>query len=493
LKIPGHHFPPVILISLCLYLLSFYKTWSETPAYEIVADELDIAASAPLEEDGRSRDTGGNDESRQGVDGAVNGFVEELNVEIKETIVLDERPPYALRTLLTGLPSPTSTFWTIVTLGTNLVAAFMAADMVYRGRYFYPSPDLSFARVGYVSESSANILIREPDASKLPLYVWYREGDVDARLGGGYGLEKRWDSVTTIYHLSDGTDFTSAVQIPRLKPLTHYEYSISNGHSGSFTTAPPTGQTDPSSSAFTFLTSSCIKPRFPYDPFSHPLGIPGLRQLAKLMPLLKARFMLFLGDFIYVDVPHRFGSDYEAYRREYRQIYASPDWEGVSHMPWLQYGLFPLREVTPSLWDKSVYDDHEIADDWDRNTTPPYPVAMNPFLSYQASVNPPPVAPGETYYSFAEGPASFFMMDTRRYRTPNSDAEPNSPEKSMLGEAQLHALLEFLSRPEPDGVHWKILISSVPFTENWRINAGDDWSGRCRVGTARTACADSSC
>jgi alkaline phosphatase D len=67
---------------------------------------------------------------------------------------------------------------------------------------------------------------------------------------------------------------------------------------------------------FTFLTSSCIKPHFPYNPLDHALSIHGFKYLAKFLPDLRAQFMLFLGDFIYVDVPKRFGYGVEDYRRE---------------------------------------------------------------------------------------------------------------------------------------------------------------------------------
>jgi alkaline phosphatase D len=66
---------------------------------------------------------------------------------------------------------------------------------------------------------------------------------------------------------------------------------------------------------FTFLTTSCILPHFPYSPFDHALSVPGFRHLAKVLPSLGAQFMLFLGDFIYIDVPKRFGSTVEDYRR----------------------------------------------------------------------------------------------------------------------------------------------------------------------------------
>lgn len=179
--------------------------------------------------------------------------------------------------------------------------------------------------------------------------------------------------------------------------------------------------------------------------------------------------MLFLGDFIYVDVPKRFGTTIEDYRREYRQVYSSPDWPAVGqNLSWIH-----------------VLDDHEIANDWDGNVTGVYNTAVEPYHHYQIAVNPPrarkagnyhAVRREATYFEFTQGPASFFMMDTRTYRTTN-DLPVNSTEKSMLGPEQLKDLLAFLARPEPKGVKWKIIASSVPFTKNWRVNGKDTWAG----------------
>ena len=75
-----------------------------------------------------------------------------------------------------------------------------------------------------------------------------------------------------------------------------------------------------------------------------------------------AQFMIFLGDFIYIDVPKRFGTTTEDYRREYRQVYASPDWPAVGqNLSWIH-----------------VLDDHEIANDWDGNVTGVYNNAVDP-------------------------------------------------------------------------------------------------------------------
>jgi alkaline phosphatase D len=182
-----------------------------------------------------------------------------------------------------------------------------------------------------------------------------------------------------------------------------------------------------------------------------------------------AQFMLFVGDFIYVDVPKRFGVSVEDYRREYRQVYASPDWPSVGqNLSWIH-----------------VLDDHEIANDWDKNTTGVYNAAVDPWHHYQTVVNPPKVRRAgtyhkaqrdATYFEFTQGPASFFMMDTRTYRDACKDLPSNSTDKSMLGKEQLEDLLFFLSRPEPKGVKWKIIASSIPFTKNWRVNSQDTWA-----------------
>lgn len=179
--------------------------------------------------------------------------------------------------------------------------------------------------------------------------------------------------------------------------------------------------------------------------------------------------MLFLGDFIYIDVPKRFGSDIETYRRHYRQAYSSPDWPAVSqNLSWIH-----------------VLDDHEVSNDWDHNTTGVYNTAIEPYRIYQSDANPPAarkagtkdiLREGATYFEFTEGPATFFMMDTRSYRSPEH-LPINSSSKTMLGPDQFADLLEFLQRPVPKGVKWKIIASSVPFTKNWRVNGVDTWGG----------------
>ncbi|KAL4788460.1 PhoD-like phosphatase-domain-containing protein [Aspergillus varians] len=356
-----------------------------------------------------------------------------------------------LKSLLTGAPCrrPWATRLAVLI---NLLCGLFTADFLLRGFILYPTVDLRFSRIGYVSHNTADLLLREPDTAQLPLTVSYKEANDE-------GSNLSWIQAAIVDALGESTDFTTAVTFTNLSPSSSYHYALSNNQTGFFVTNPA-----PDSSAankLSFLTSSCMKPNFPYDPRRHPLRIPGLEKMTSAVSSLPnlPSFMLFLGDFIYIDVPQRFGSSVDHYRSEYRRVYSSPSWTwSAANLPWIH-----------------TLDDHEIANDWNRgNSTPPYPAAIDPYLHYHASVNPP--APDantkstkSSYTMFTNGPAVFFLLDTRSYRSP--------PDETILGKTQLNALLAFLTRPEPPHIRWKIVSSSVPFTRNWHAGTADTWGG----------------
>jgi alkaline phosphatase D len=103
-----------------------------------------------------------------------------------------------------------------------------------------------------------------------------------------------------------------------------------------------------------------------------------------------------------------------------------------------------------------------------------FSASLDPYLNYHISVNPSPVRQGDTYFAFTQGPAEFFVLDTRRYRSENND-NATDVNKTMLGKHQLADLLLWLKAPPPRGVKWKIVGSSVPFTKNWRHGDKDTW------------------
>lgn len=390
------------------------------------------------------------------IEGAEDGPLEELDVQ--ETIQYEEREPKIIRTLLTGLPSPSSALWSWITFGINMALIAMALDVVYRARLFHQCHDASFGRIGYVSYHSANVLVREPYA--FDVRALYRSID-----------EPNHSWMHKIYHasqpsswLTNETDFTTVISLDHLRSDTPYEYIIetsSGNKTGTFTTAPLPGRISLlKDGKYTFVHSSCIKPRVPYSPLQHPLEFPGMKHLGRWLPELKPYFMLFLGDFIYVDVPHRQGKDSETYRREYRQVYSSPSWPAVSNnLPWIH-----------------VIDDHEIHNDWNSNMTGVAVPAYDAFTHYNAAPNPPPHRKGYTYFSFTQGPVEFFLLDTRRYRSPGN-SDPNDESKTMLGAQQLSDLISWIGKVPQHGVHWKFIVTGTPFTKNWHFGSDDTWGG----------------
>ncbi|ORY71578.1 PhoD-like phosphatase-domain-containing protein [Pseudomassariella vexata] len=449
--------PPLIYIAYTLfaiYVPAFISTYINEPKLALV-NVVDVTVKDKLlNED-------------EATNGDTDEVIVEKNIQVEEEIAIVERSTAPFRTLLSGLPSPNSLFFTTLTFLINAACIAMITDVVYTPRWKYPSHDLSFARIGYVSHTEAKLLIREPDQSKMPVTVQIHVKDAQPPFDNPL-----WQSAGGVRWTTNETDYTAVVTIP----LTHskqrvYEWTTSNNHSGEFVGAPAPGKLpELNDGKFTFLATSCILPRLPYSPLDHALAIPGMRHLAKVLPTLSAQFMLFLGDFIYIDVPTRFGNSIEDYRQKYRQVYASPDWPAVGqNLSWIH-----------------VLDDHEISNDWDAKATGVYHTAVDPWHHYQTQANPPKAkragtgntatSDDATYFSFTQGPASFFMLDTRSYRSKNKEPADSS-EKTMLGEQQLADFLDWLRKPEPKGVKWKIVASSVPLTKNWRVNTIDTWGG----------------
>ena len=460
--IPGHHFPPIVLLSVAVYLVCVF---SQSKAFGEPRPTLSEAFRKLI----------GKPKRKESV-AVVN--TKTTNDDHDEPTLYDDEK-VVLKTLGLGVPDWSEPEYSYISVAINVLMAFLTLDLVFRGPLLHPVSDLSFSRVGFVDSTSAKVILREPDSSQLPVYAYIRSLN-----------NPSWTTTDRIYNLDADTDYTYQLTFTGLLPDTKYVYCLSNDFSGSFTTAPAPYSTKDNS--LTFLTTSCIKANFPYRPFSHSLAIHGFESLSTVVQSLlsPAAFMLFLGDFIYVDVPLRLSASYEHYRSEYRRVYASPSWSlpGVASMPWLH-----------------TIDDHEIANDWSGgNETAPFPAASDPFTHYHASTNPPlpsslpkDVEANTTYFQFTRGPASIFMLDTRRYRTspePQTTSThttkplygscsttlhppPPTTNHTMLGPTQLTSLLTFLTTPAPPTVHFYIIASSVPFTKNWRFGTSDTWGG----------------
>ena len=231
---------------------------------------------------------------------------------------------------------------------------------------------------------------------------------------------------------------------------------------------------------FTFASTSCVKPDFPYHPaqfwgwnwllrlagigteqggITERNRIPGFdllykRTVAGRESHPSIRFLLQLGDLIYADVPHYGGAETGAYRKLYRNLFASESFKRFfKHVPVI-----------------GIYDDHEVVNNWsgrDENDEEiaAYPSANTAWKEYIGHVNPEPLEEGENYYTFQYGEsAAFFVVDTRRHRTHHT--ADDDEDKTMLGYRQKEDLYKWLAAVN-ETVAFKFVVSSVPFNTLW--------------------------
>lgn len=310
-----------------------------------------------------------------------------------------------------------------------------ALDFVYRARLLHVGDDVTFSRIGFVDDRSAKIVLRMPGAASVLLE--YKPEGAEQWIHG------------SVQRFSNITDYVETIFLRDLAEDTLYEYRTNTSLHGSFQTAAPYPK------QWSMVSSSCISPGFPYNPVGNSLEIPGLKHLSQYVQSKSIDFMLFLGDFIYIDLPLPQRQSNLDYRRAYRRVYASPSWTpALRNLPFIH-----------------TYDDHEFENDWASNTTGVFWDAVEPFQHYQGNANPRSDF-NDSYSTFKRGDVHFFVMDARRYRS--SPEVVDGPDKTMLGRKQLADLQHWLSTSP--GL--KVVVSSVPFTRNWRgPESADSWAG----------------
>ncbi|KAI0693874.1 PhoD-like phosphatase-domain-containing protein [Cytidiella melzeri] len=404
-----------------------------------------------------------------------------------------------LKALLFSIPSPAKTL-TAATVLINTVLLLCSMDFVLES-YFDDARDVTFTRVGAIYPDSARIVVRYPHENTTNALVSVLWRQVTA-----YG-DSAWTAGPTL-NLTKENDWVSTSSLVGLWPSTNYEYTLGDveGNLLSYPTRPIQFHTFPdpglpSGSHFRFIATSCATTNFPYKPFNgrqikgfdlladylwpsrtlvqpvvnanvdvlnatdSPLSSDSHSPLAQAMPDNvdpPAEFLMFLGDFIYADVPFYFGDNAEHYRRLYRRNYHSESFRKVyEHLP-----IF------------HTYDDHEIINNFmggGNDSNPPFASANDAFKLYNAEANYNPVEVGQHYYHFRYADAAFFVMDTRRYRSDITITD-DAASHTMLGDKQLVALYDWLGKANNTAT-FKFIVSSVPFTSLWQHDAQiDSWA-----------------
>ncbi|EIW60738.1 uncharacterized protein TRAVEDRAFT_146378 [Trametes versicolor FP-101664 SS1] len=413
----------------------------------------------------------------------------------------------ALATVVFSIPSPVRALRR-ANLVINTLLLLATAEFVFFP-YFDSASDVVFTRVGALYPDSAKIVVRYPstNATENLVHVVWRQADDKT------DSDAPWRE-GPVANLTAEHDWVQTVRLQGLWPTTQYEYRFQDINSTvlpypatpiRFHTAP-----DPrlhSGSYYRFIATSCMTPNFPYSPLSG-RRLKGMDLLAEYLwpsqrtstpapspaPAVAAQntsetadstsadnatapaavnttssvesvalteFMVFMGDFIYADVPAYFGDDKEAYQRLYRRNYNSPSFRKV-------YERLPIIHT---------YDDHEIINNYagqGNASLPPFENATNAFELYNTEANYDSVDEGQYYYDFRYGDAAFFVMDTRKYRSDIFSDDPAT--HTMLGDKQLTALYNWLGKVNNTAV-FKFVVSSVPFTALWTYEGViDTWA-----------------
>lgn len=385
-----------------------------------------------------------------------------------------------LLALLFGLPSNDDNI-NLANLLLNSLVFALTQDFLWTPLLFLPMSNVKFARLGYVSHSTAKIVSRVPPSSWIS-QKQYDGFEYEPQIKVIYKLSgsNNWIDGPVFENASPESDWLDVVTIDSLIPSTDYIYSVVyldgtnvNGIPNSLPlrTSPDPNLTSIKASMFgvagnggtklSFASSSCVTLGFPYNG-SH-LRIPGFDLLAEHLKKHSLQFLLFLGDFIYADIPYSIGTSPENYWRKYRQTMASNSFKKV-------YQQLPVYHM---------YDDHEISNNYaglDDLNRSPYREAMMAYKAYNELGNPDPINQGHHYYSFNYGDIAFFTFDTRAHRSNNADED--GPEKTILGDSQKIAFLEWLNEVNNTAT-FKFISSSVPLTQLWKGVDGhlDTWGG----------------
>lgn len=273
------------------------------------------------------------------------------------------------------------------------------------------------------------------------------------------------------------TDFTGQVRLTGLKSATQYHYRVwatsgsgrndsesasdsDSATSGTFVTAP--APTDEERVTFAWSGDTW---GYGDDPVEPPFL--GLQTIAEREP----DFFLYHGDTIYADAQTPAGKitedtpiddALEIYRDKYKEMRDPP--AEVAERSYLQ-------ELLESTSVYTVWDDHEVINNFAGPIEPLMPEGRQTFREYWPLDRDVDARPGDSnrfYDSFRWGQhVELFIIDTRQYRDPNVELDS----KTLLGREQFEWLKGALADSDAT---WKLLASPAPLgypSDSWATPA----------------------
>ncbi|ETV82785.1 hypothetical protein H257_04575 [Aphanomyces astaci] len=169
---------------------------------------------------------------------------------------------------------------------------------------------------------------------------------------------------------------------------------------------------------------------------------------------LQPDFMLLLGDQVYADI----------------DFLAQDDTEHLYRATVHDHAYDTMGRTTPIF---SIYDDHEIRNNWNEGQYDDrlYLDRIRYYDRFFGDRNPDPIVPGEHYYTWTTGVATFFMLDVRKHASPKD--WPDGPHKTKLGPTQKQHLLQWLvTSTEP----FKVVVSSMVVTDMGMQATDEGWA-----------------
>lgn len=258
---------------------------------------------------------------------------------------------------------------------------------------------------------------------------------------------------TPVFVTNPYTDFTRAIGLDGLMPATRYRYHVWVGKEqgdaltlatrGEFTTLPAAA----SSAPVTFAWSGDLGGQ--HQCRRGAAGYP----IFDVMRAQKPDFFLFLGDTIYSDdvcpsPPNEPGADFTA-----RTL---PEYRARQRY---QRGAEALQRFLETVPVYVIWDDHEVKNNFAGPVEPQMRAGRQALREYWPIASPANDL-DRLYRSVRYGAdLEMFILDTRQYRSRNAD--PDGPEKTMLGEAQLQWLRDGLAHSTAT---WKVIATSVPLS-----------------------------